>query len=465
MPNGRSEEETPCPNRSPARSAPSSPSCALPPFRRGAARGAYRLCRLRRHHDRRQHRGPAEDAARRRCRRRRATPASTLWDRACPAPEAAWINGAAAHALDYDDVALRGHPSAVLVPAILAEGSRCKASGAQMATAYVAGYEVWADLQRRDPRPAPREGLASHRHLRRHRRRRGLRLPARPRPREGDAGDRARRLAERGPGVELRHHDQAVPRREVRARRHHRGAPRRCRLHASPDALEHPLGFLAAVSPKGNVDRTSPTQAGRDWNILTQGLSVKKYPLCYCTHRAIDGALDLLPTRRSAPPTSRRSPSRPAGATPRCCATAGRRPGSRPSSACSSPWRARSRPAASASPSSPTTFVQRQGRAGADPQGRGGARRSRGPAAAGCGALRSGGDRDHGRPPARKRARHAGARLAASCRCRPRSCGSSSRPALPSAIPSSTPAPIFDALMSIERQPGVSAFTSLRKAA
>ena len=63
---------------------------------------------------------------------------------------------------------------------------------------------------------------------------------------------------------------------------------------SSPDALEHPLGFLAAVSPKGEVDRTSPTQAGRDWNILTLGLSVKKYPLCYCTHRAIDGVLDLL---------------------------------------------------------------------------------------------------------------------------------------------------------------------------
>jgi 2-methylcitrate dehydratase PrpD len=63
---------------------------------------------------------------------------------------------------------------------------------------------------------------------------------------------------------------------------------------SSPDALEHPLGFLAATSPKGEVDRTSATQAGREWSILALGLSVKKYPLCYCTHRAIDGALDLL---------------------------------------------------------------------------------------------------------------------------------------------------------------------------
>jgi ABC-type dipeptide/oligopeptide/nickel transport system permease subunit len=35
----------------------------------------------------------------------------------------AWINGTAAHALDYDDVGLRGHPSTVLVPAILAEAA------------------------------------------------------------------------------------------------------------------------------------------------------------------------------------------------------------------------------------------------------------------------------------------------------------------------------------------------------
>jgi 2-methylcitrate dehydratase PrpD len=63
---------------------------------------------------------------------------------------------------------------------------------------------------------------------------------------------------------------------------------------SSPDALEHPLGFLAAVSPQGAADRQLALAAGRDWQILSQGLGVKKYPLCYCTHRAIDGMLDLL---------------------------------------------------------------------------------------------------------------------------------------------------------------------------
>src|SRR5262249_11106810 len=68
-----------------------------------------------------------------------------------PAPEAALINGTAAPAVDFGDVALRGHPSPVLVPAILAEGEVIKASGAQLALAYVAGYEVWAELAGRDP--------------------------------------------------------------------------------------------------------------------------------------------------------------------------------------------------------------------------------------------------------------------------------------------------------------------------
>ena len=38
--------------------------------------------------------------------------------------------------------AIDGHPSVVLVPAVLAEGERLGASGEEMIAAYVAGYEV-----------------------------------------------------------------------------------------------------------------------------------------------------------------------------------------------------------------------------------------------------------------------------------------------------------------------------------
>src|SRR5260370_616754 len=72
--------------------------------------------------------------------------------------DAALANGVAAHALDYDDVALAGHPSTVLVPAILAEAEATGADGRAAVTAYAAGYETWARLVARDPDPYHRQG-------------------------------------------------------------------------------------------------------------------------------------------------------------------------------------------------------------------------------------------------------------------------------------------------------------------
>ena len=72
--------------------------------------------------------------------------------------DAALVNGAAAHVLDYDDVTLDGHPSAVLVPAIVAQGEALGASGVELVTAYVAGYEVWVELLIREPVPLHQKG-------------------------------------------------------------------------------------------------------------------------------------------------------------------------------------------------------------------------------------------------------------------------------------------------------------------
>ena len=73
------------------------------------------------------------------------------WGRLLSAPDAALVNGVAAHVLDYDDVALAGHPSAVLTPAILAEGWTLDASGEDALAAYIAGYELWAQLDDLEP--------------------------------------------------------------------------------------------------------------------------------------------------------------------------------------------------------------------------------------------------------------------------------------------------------------------------
>jgi 2-methylcitrate dehydratase PrpD len=54
------------------------------------------------------------------------------------------INGAAGHALDYDDVnfAMGGHPTVTVVPALLALGEQTRASGRLFIESFVAGYET-----------------------------------------------------------------------------------------------------------------------------------------------------------------------------------------------------------------------------------------------------------------------------------------------------------------------------------
>lgn len=64
------------------------------------------------------------------------------------AAQAALVNGAAAHALDYDDVlkAMTGHPTVPVYPAILALAERDDLSGRDVITAFVAGVEIEARI-------------------------------------------------------------------------------------------------------------------------------------------------------------------------------------------------------------------------------------------------------------------------------------------------------------------------------
>ena len=218
-----------------------------------------------------------------------------------PAPEAAWINGTAAHALDYDDVAVRGHPSTVLVPAILAEAEALGLSGNDMIAAYVAGYETWAELARRDPGHHHSKGwhptgifgaiaaaaaCARLRRLDAARTAHALGIAA---------SQSAGLMANFGTMTKPFHAGRAAHSGLVSARLAEAG------ITAAPDALEHPQGFLAAVSPEGLADRESPAALGRDWHIVRNRLSIKKYPACYGAHRALDGMLDLLEKRPLKP--------------------------------------------------------------------------------------------------------------------------------------------------------------------
>jgi 2-methylcitrate dehydratase PrpD len=211
------------------------------------------------------------------------------------APEAAWINGTAGHALDYDDVGCRGHLSTVLVPAILAEAETLGLGGREMFAAYVAGYETWAELARRDPGHHHVKGwhptgifgaigaaaaCAALRRLLPEQATMAIALAA------SQAGGV---MANFGTMTKPFHAGRAAHAGVISARLAEAG------FTAAADALEHPQGFLSAVSPEGKADREAPAaRLGEEWQILRQGLSIKKYPACYCTHRALDAMLDLL---------------------------------------------------------------------------------------------------------------------------------------------------------------------------
>jgi len=212
------------------------------------------------------------------------------------APDAAWINGTAAHAMDFDDVALNmwGHPSTVLVPAILAEAEAIDASGRDMVVAYVAGYETWAELVRRDrdlyiPKGWHPTGLfgalgaaaACASLLKLH--------PEQAATAVSIAASKAAGLAANWGTMTKPFHAGCAAQSGVIAARLAKAG-----FTASLDTLERQAGFLSAISPAGRFDAESPIELGRDWKLIRNGLHIKKYPLCFATHRALDGILDVL---------------------------------------------------------------------------------------------------------------------------------------------------------------------------
>jgi 2-methylcitrate dehydratase PrpD len=208
--------------------------------------------------------------------------------------DAALINGTAGHALDFDDVALGGHPSTVLVPALLAEGEALGATGADVMRAYLVGYEVWAELIGRDPDPHHEKGwhptavfgtvaaaaaVASLRRLPFEIARRAVALSA------SMAGGV---VANFGTMTKPLHAGRAASGGIEAVHLAMRG------MTAAPDAIEHHAGFLSAISPKGRVDFERPVEGlGRELRIRESGLSIKQYPICYATHRVIDGVIEL----------------------------------------------------------------------------------------------------------------------------------------------------------------------------
>lgn len=206
--------------------------------------------------------------------------------------DAAFINAVSAHALDYDDMALNGHPSVVLVPALLAAGEARGVSDRDLLRSYLVGYEVWAELVGREPDSLHNKGwhptsvlgtvavAAAVAHLE------GLSAAT--------ASHALGIAASMSSGLMGNFGSMTKPLHAGWAASHGMEAVRLARAGAtaSADILESATGFLAAFSPQGRANRGGWTAPG-ELRFRRNGLSIKKYPICYAAHRVIDGVIDL----------------------------------------------------------------------------------------------------------------------------------------------------------------------------
>jgi 2-methylcitrate dehydratase PrpD len=213
------------------------------------------------------------------------------------AAEAALANGTAGHALDYDDVAdeLKGHPSVVLVSALLALAEARASSGRDLLEAYAVGFEVSCAIAR---------GLGVEPHYRR-----GWHATATVGILGAVAGAGRllrldRRQIQHALGIAASMASGSRQNFGTMTKPLHAGLVARdavlavelaaAGFTADPDQLDGPLGFFKMYGVEGAVDPAAvPAALEHPRVLLGRGLNVKKYPCCYGTHRMADAALAL----------------------------------------------------------------------------------------------------------------------------------------------------------------------------
>jgi 2-methylcitrate dehydratase PrpD len=219
--------------------------------------------------------------------------------------DAALANGAASHALDYDDLSqsLSGHPSVPVLSAALALAERQRAPGAALLAAFVVGVEIEAKLGRA-LNPAHYEagwhatatlgvfGAAAA----------SARLLGLSPERTAHALAVAASMAS---GVKANFGTDCKP--------WHVGHAARCGIEAAllaeagftgnPRALEHGDGFGsthgAGTPPAWDL---ATAGLGAPHDLVDPGVGVKRFPACASTHQALDATLALAEEHAIDPP-------------------------------------------------------------------------------------------------------------------------------------------------------------------
>jgi 2-methylcitrate dehydratase PrpD len=206
------------------------------------------------------------------------------------AAQAAFANGTAAHALDFDHSTYLGQPTSALIPALISLGESLGVSGPELLQAYVAGFEVTTKIAksitekgRGDWHSAGTLGtlgaaLSCAKLL-------GLDVD-KTRMALGIATSMASGIAGNY-GTMTKPLDTGLAARNgiVAAKLAQRG------YTANPQALEGEAGFFKTFfsSPP---DPAPLAELGRSYELVT-GIKIKNYPCGGLTHPAIDAVLEL----------------------------------------------------------------------------------------------------------------------------------------------------------------------------
>jgi len=213
------------------------------------------------------------------------------------APLAALVNGAMGHALDFDDSSylLSGHPSVVVLPAVLAQGEVQGASGREILEAFVIGYEISTKLgQGLNPEHygsgwhstctlGTMGAAAAAAHLR------GFDAET-TRHALGVAASHASGVHANFGTMTKPLHAGLAPEAGLRA-----AELAAAGLTANTAILEAPRGFLDVYAGGGSPDGEAIVESlGRPYALAEPGMNMKPYPCCLSTHPAVDALYDLL---------------------------------------------------------------------------------------------------------------------------------------------------------------------------
>lgn len=222
---------------------------------------------------------------------------ATVWGRGSTASalDAAFVNAVSAHALDFDDctTTIGGHPSAPLVPPIIALGEALDTGGQAIIEAYVAGYETLSRLGRAVMPEHYEIGWHPTATL-------GVFGAAAAASKLLGLGEEETAAAlaiapslaagtKKGFGTQLKSLQVGMAARNglLAARLAAAGCD------APADAIEGGLGFFALFNDGAGRASALAGEPGTGWALLDPGIQVKQHPCCGSAHGAIDAAIAL----------------------------------------------------------------------------------------------------------------------------------------------------------------------------